>query len=238
MSIYITGDTHGYIDRSKLTTGNFKIQKELNKNDYIIITGDAAIIWSSYTNGINKISGEDRNLIKWYNHKNFTTLFVDGNHENHDALNKYPIEIWNGGKIHRIADSVIHLMRGQIYTIDNKTFFVMGGAKSIDKMYRKENLTWWSSEMPSKKEYEEAIINLEKHNMTVDYIISHCCGTPFIKDLISDNIEPDELTQFFKHIEFDFNTNFKHWYFGHYHIDKQIDSKHTCIYNKIIKIED
>ena len=39
-----------------------------------------------------------------------------------------PVEIWNGGKIHRIKDSVIHLMWGQIYTIDGYKFFEMGGA--------------------------------------------------------------------------------------------------------------
>ena len=27
-----------------------------------------------------------------------------------------------------------------------------------------------------------------------------------------------------------------HWYFGHWHIDKDIDKKHTCLYNKIIPI--
>lgn len=239
MSMYITGDTHGYIDYSKLNTGNFVEQKNLTKDDYVIIAGDAAILWSSYINGSNNISGQDRNLIKWYNHKKFTTLFVDGNHENHDALNRYPIEYWNGGKIHRIADSVIHLMRGQVYTINDKTFFTMGGASSIDKAYRKENISWWPQELPSRIEYEEAIENLDKHNMTVDYVISHCCGTTYLKELLNEyEIEVDELNQFFKHLEFDFDLKFKHWYFGHYHIDKQIDDKHTCVFNKVIKFED
>lgn len=39
----------------------------------------------------------------------------------------HPIEQWNGGKVHLINDSVIHLMRGQIYTIDKLKFFTIGG---------------------------------------------------------------------------------------------------------------
>ena len=66
------------------------------------------------------------------NNKNFTTLFVDGNHENFERLYRYPVEEWHGGKIHKIRDSVIHLMRGETYDIDNKKFFVFGGAKSHD----------------------------------------------------------------------------------------------------------
>jgi predicted phosphodiesterase len=38
--IYITGDTHGSHDISKLNTTNFPQQKQLDKEDYLIITGD------------------------------------------------------------------------------------------------------------------------------------------------------------------------------------------------------
>lgn len=34
----------------------------------------------------------------WLNDRPFTTLFVDGNHENFDLLNAYPVENWHGGK--------------------------------------------------------------------------------------------------------------------------------------------
>ena len=29
---------------------------------------------------------------------------------------------------------------------------------------------------------------------------------------------------------------YKHWYFGHFHIDEDIDDEHTVLYNSIIKI--
>lgn len=72
----------------------------------------------------------------WLNDRPFTTLFVDGNHEIFDLLNAYPVENWHGGKIHRIAPSIIHLMRGQLFDIEGKSFFTMGGAESHDREFR------------------------------------------------------------------------------------------------------
>ena len=111
--IFITGDTHCDYDWEKINTTNFPEQKNLTKDDYVIIAGDFGGIW-----GLDKT---DRYIIKTYEKRSFTTLFVDGNHENHDALDQYPVEIWNGGKIHRISDTVIHLMRGQVFEIGGKS---------------------------------------------------------------------------------------------------------------------
>ena len=38
--IYITGDTHIPVDIQKLSTKRFPEQKEMTKNDYVIICGD------------------------------------------------------------------------------------------------------------------------------------------------------------------------------------------------------
>ena len=41
-------------------------------------------------------------------------------------LEEYPIEVWNGGKVRQIVkDKVLHLERGQVFTIENKTFFTI-----------------------------------------------------------------------------------------------------------------
>ena len=62
----------------------------------------------------------------------FTVLFVDGNHENFDALNEHPLEQWHGGRVNKIRPHVIHLMRGQAFELQGCTFFTMGGAQSHD----------------------------------------------------------------------------------------------------------
>ena len=115
------------------------------------------------------------------------------NHENHDALDAYPVEFWNGGKVHKISDSIIHLMRGQIFTIEGKKFFTMGGAESHDKIYRKEGISWWPREMPSNDEYEEGLANLDKVNNQVDYILSHCAPDQ-LQSQIAYWYEHDKLT--------------------------------------------
>jgi len=120
--IYVTGDTHGdWMNRLKVDS--FPEQKEMTKDDYVIICGDFGI-WDN--------SKRERYNLDWLEDKSFTTLFVSGNHENYDILNSLAVEEWHGGKVNFIRPSVIHLMRGQVFNIEDKTFFTFGGASSHD----------------------------------------------------------------------------------------------------------
>lgn len=239
--IYITGDTHGEVDISHIGTKARKsFDIELNSNDYLIIAGDFGLPFSPCDiDQYNNKKGQYRFWINWLDKYPCKILFVDGNHDNHEWWAEQPVTKMFGGlvQIHPHSNNVIHLMRGQIYTIEDKTFFTMGGAKSIDVMYRKEHISWWKDEMPSNSEYDLAMKNLEANNMYVDYIITHCCGSSYLNYLYTSHSESDQLTSFFNHLEFDFDLKFKHWYFGHHHIDKKIDDKHTCVYRKILKID-
>ncbi len=123
--IYITGDTHS--DFTRFSTDKFSIQKEMTKKDYVIICGDFGGVWNYIVESIY-----EKYCLDWLNEKKFTTLFVDEKHENFTRLYNYPVEEWYGGKVHKIRDSVLHLMRGEIFNIDNKNFFTFGGAKSYD----------------------------------------------------------------------------------------------------------
>ena len=227
--IFITGDTHCDYDWHKLNTTNFPEQKTLTKDDYVIITGDFGGVW-----GLDKT---DKYIIKTYEQRHFTTLFVDGNHENHDALDQYPVEEWHGGKIHRISNTVIHLMRGQVYEIGGKTFFTMGGAQSTDKIYRKEGVSWWSRELPSDEEYSEAISNLEKHDFKVNYIVTHCAPEDYAYYYTDMDISRklNKMTQFLSGLITEYNISFDGWYFGHYHEDIDSDKFH-CLYQRIVEI--
>ena len=225
--IYITGDTHGSIDIRKLNKRYFD-DSTLTKKDYLIICGDFGLVWDN--------SPEEKYWLDWLNKKNYTTLFVDGNHENHSPLNSYPIETWNGGKVHRIRDSILHLMRGQVFTIDSHTFFTMGGADSVDKDWRTPGISWWPEEMPSGEEYKEAILNLYNYENEVDYIITHTAPTSIVNQLIPEIKPPDRLTDFLEDIKK--SVKYKHWYFGHFHDDRDIDKKHTLLYYNIIPLGD
>ena len=140
----------------------FGHKKNLNKQDYLIICGDAGIVWDC--------QNQDAQVQSILQDLPVTTLFVDGNHENFVALNEYPVEKWHGGKVHFICDDIIHLMRGQVYTIGTQTFFTFGGAHSVDWYQRTEGISWWKEEIPNHLEMQEGQDNLMKMNHKVCHI--------------------------------------------------------------------
>lgn len=232
--IYVTGDTHGEITR--FSSRRFKARDfRLTEGDYLIICGDFGGVWfwpeSPFYN-------RDVYIQKWFANKPWTTLFVDGNHENHHMLATYPLEEWKGGYVHHIVkDKVIHLTRGQVFNIEGKKIFTMGGAASHDKEHRKANIDWWAEEIPNAAEYDTALKNLEKHDYRVDYIISHCAPETIAAKVLGDFLYPDDIcseTKFFEILKD--NVEYSNWYFGHYHKDFTIDLKHTCLYHQIIPL--
>ena len=71
--IYVTGDIHSEPDRFSME--NFPEQKELTRDDYMIICGDFGLVWAE-----DKESKRETWWHDWLEDKNYTTLFVDGNH--------------------------------------------------------------------------------------------------------------------------------------------------------------
>ena len=201
--IYVTGDTHADIDIKKLSVKNFPMQKSLTKKDYLIVCGDFGLIWDGSTREIW--------WKKWLAGKNFTTLWIDGNHENFDILRKFSLQDKFGGKVREIAPNIYHLERGQVLTIDGQRFFVMGGARSHDKEYRTEHISWWKDEMPSMEEMERGINALDNNGWSVDYVLTHCAPRS-IQTMIADWYENDPLVSYLERIMVD--LQFKRWYFG------------------------
>jgi predicted phosphodiesterase len=219
--IYITGDIHGSHDIQKLNTTLFPEQKSLTKNDYVIILGDFGLTWDE--------SEERKYWLNWLNDKNFTTLFIDGNHENFDSLYAYPIVEYLGGKTHKLMDSIYHLMRGEIFIINEMKFFAFGGGISIDKMYRIEGKSWWPQEIPNYAEIENGFVNLEKHDNTVDVVLTHAAPTIPSVSIYSHHAEEDEVTRILD--QFEKKIICQKWFFGHHHIDKIISDKYQVLYN-------
>jgi hypothetical protein len=225
MSIFVCGDIHSTLDIDKLN--QFMNRDDLNEKDYLIICGDTGICGFS-----KKQEALTREYLK---NLPMTVLFADGNHEKFDALNSYPVEEWHGGKVHIIEPGIIHLMRGQVYWIDGKKFFVFGGAYSADRSWRTLGLTWFEEELPSQEEYEEAWKNLENCDYKVDYIITHT-GPYKITTKMGYECHDEALEQarFFQQIAE--KVDFKDWYFGHLHKDIDIDNFH-CRIDDVTQIE-
>ncbi len=226
--IFITGDTH----RTDLLCIHHFCDNhpELTKSDYIVIAGDFGGVWAKET--------LERDL-KPFTDLPVTVLFVDGNHENFDLINSYPVEIWNGGKVHKIKPDIIHLMRGQVFEIEGKTIFTFGGATSIDKDYRVEGESWWPQELPTYEELDEGVANLKRYGNQVDYIITHSCSErafayPIIRNNATIKFHCPEV-QMLSYIE-DIAI-FKHWFFGHFHLDAELGDKYTVLLHNIVEIK-
>jgi hypothetical protein len=232
MSVFVTGDTHLTIDLKKVIDYDWS---GLTKNDYLIILGDVGLTWDK--------SELTKFVIDSFNKMPFTTLCVLGNHENYNILNEYETSEFLGGKVKKLADSVYYLMNGEIFIIDDKTFFVMGGARSTDKECRVEGVSWWAEEIPSLAQLNKGIKNLMFHDGKVDYVLTHCAPTEIAyktMDLYSEGrwFEPDCLTDFLQEEIADKITVANSWHYGHYHHDCTFGDKneYQCHYNQIVKL--
>lgn len=228
--IYLTGDTHGTIEIGKLSRANLAVERvEPGEGDFVIILGDFGLVFAP-----DGQSAEERWWLKWLDEKPWTTLFIDGNHENFARLNALPEEEWRGGRVHRVSESVLHLMRGQIFEIDGRSFFTMGGAASHDRQFRKAGRSWWPEELPSEEELSRADAALDGCGRRVDYVLTHCAPT-LVQGRINPTFLPDRLTEYLQHVRD--TTAFHRWYFGHYHIDREYDDGFCALYDCVIPIE-
>lgn len=115
--VYVTGDMHGDIARF-----DSPALKRLKKGDTLIVCGDFGFVWDN--------SKAEQKTLKKLGSKKYNICFIDGTHENFELLNAFPVTEWCGGKVHHICGNLYHLMRGQVFRIDNMTFFTMGGGES------------------------------------------------------------------------------------------------------------
>ena len=144
--------------------------------------------------------------------------------------------------MHRIRENVIHLMRGEIFEIDGKSLFVMGGGYSIDKDFRVQGKNWWAEEMPNNMEYERASRNLALCGYKVDYILTHTAPANTVEYMSRMNmgikntvIEESPLTGFLQWVEE--KTEYKKWFFGHFHIDRELWKNQIAVLDAIRDLE-
>lgn len=247
--IWTTGDTHGNWN-GRLCRTVFPEQKEMTKEDYVVILGDFGI-WDGSRN--------EECQLDLLEGRSFTTLFVDGNHENYDILDSLPVQEWHGGKVHFLRPSVIHLMRGQVYDIGGKSCFTFGGAASHDisdgildpkdphfrekkkalissgrTMFRVKGVTWWEREMPSEEEYREGLRNLELAGWKTDFVFTHDIPSSAKSSLLLAGSD-DRLGNYLQGIQE--RLDYSRWFSGHMHVNAFIGwSRELILYEQIIRI--
>lgn len=224
ITVYVTGDMHGCLER--LYDRSFR---KLKQGDVLIVCGDFGYIFDG--------SKTEKQVIDYLATRRFVTAFVDGTHDNMERINRARTTYWHGGMVHRIKGNLIHLMRGQIFDIQGKTFFTFGGGESTDKDMRIENGLWWREEEPTPQEMAEGAQKLDEVGGKVDYIITHEPPSRVKSAILlrrGDADRVNKLNGYFE--EIGSFCEYKHWYFGSLHEDRIITEHHTCLFKKTVAL--
>lgn len=261
--IYVTGDIHA--DPRRFDTSNFPEQKEMTKNDFVIVCGDFGLCWEK------EESDKEEYWLNWLEAKPFTMCFVDGNHENFSRLHSLPVKDWNGGKVHKLRPHVIHLMRGEMFTLCDKHIFAFGGARSHDINglatnedlrvdYTAGILRKNDPEYKKKKEllntyglwtrtegeswWKEEMPSDEEMQHGLDVLAQYDNSVDFI--ISHDGPASDlallgggilSIDPLNKYFErIKQSVDYKWWFFGHHHEDHQITDKDAVLYHQITRI--
>lgn len=222
--IYITGDTHGELDRFRSPE-----MKKLGTGDTLLVCGDFGFLWDG--------GAAERKNLRRLGSRKYTVAFVDGTHENFDLLGTYPVVDWNGGKARHISGNLYHLLRGRIYTIEGKKIFTFGGGESEEKQLRIEAGKWWPCEMPSSAEIRGGLESLKAAGFAVDYIVTH--EPPPGVDAArgpAGTAALNPLEVFFARVARE--TSYKKWFSGARHIDRKVTYRHYSVFERVLPVEE
>jgi hypothetical protein len=191
-----------YIDNHEKYEDNLKYGNNMNtkiipySNSYIL--GDVHGEWGKLNEFINKKKPyaiyQTGDFGWWPGHKGFeidiikngkTKIFwCDGNHENHDDLerirNEHPDAIKSNSPI-EVAPNIFYCPRGTVITLeDGRKMMFFGGASSIDKKWRTPGYDWFSGE-------DIRPHDLDSLDEIGDIDISHTCPESFIGGIWAKN---------------------------------------------------
>lgn len=153
---------------------------------------------------------------------------VLGNHENYRIIEGLPLI---DNTFFAVSPHISYIKSGSVLDLKGKRCLVIGGADSIDKHLRQENLDWWKEEQISQEIVENAAAG------HYDYVFSHAAPASISRECciqVSPSVSERRLQEIMDKISFDY------WYFGHYHIDEEIgvDKRFRCFLNSWKEIED
>ena len=212
--IFLTGDTHGLLEIGRLGAANFPAGERLTRRDVVVILGDFGLLWS------DPPRREERLALGRLEESPWTTLFVDGNHENFPMLHALPEEERFGAPVGVVSPHVLHLRRGYVYTIGGKRCFVFGGARSVDKKSRTPGRSWWPAEIPSAEEYRRGLDSLEASGWSVDWILTHTAPNHILQALdLYKYLAGDPVSAYLDEIHRE--IAYEKWFCGHLHRNRR-----------------
>lgn len=256
MRIFITGDMHGMLDWNKFSEKNWPVQNELTKEDIVLIAGDFSLPYNAHEDTADHLA------LNCLEQKNFTIVFIDGNHENFSALKQYPIVLFHGAQCHQLRPHIYHMMRGEVLDIADKKILGLGGAvtytgkkrKKVEKekiitKHDRHDYHHFVNEIPDDIELAKAyyVLATKKPNI----IVTHDGPSDVVKKIYDITKKPvgkygfnpskmQIMLQNMLNSIVQENIPVKKWYFGHHHVDLNLSTKSgtefRVVYNDIIQL--
>lgn len=217
--IYVTGDLHGDLKRFKQR----KI-KRLKKDDTLIVCGDFGFVYAE--------DKQEEKALKWLSKRKYNVLFVDGAHDKTELLEKYELCDLAGSKARRINERVYMLLRGNVYTIEDKRIFAFGSGLSESYNIISDIISSDAGSLPTAEETQNGIENLASVDNQVDYIVTY--DAPVSAKTYIGEANHNGLNTYFEDIYK--LANFKCWYFGRYHKDKAVTRLFKAVYEDVLPV--
>ncbi len=216
--IFLTSDTHADIEH--LTS---KDAKGIKKGDTVIVLGDFGFVWDN--------SKAELKTLKKLSKLPFKILFIDGTRDKIPTINSYPDTIYNNAQAKEIVkNKIYYIKRGEVLEIEGKKLFCFGGYDNTDIDFSIQDYS------PTHEEFVLAYENLKKHNLKVDFILTHGPSNSIDLFLNTGTGETGNTALFFdevnKHVEY------TKWYFGWYHLDKYVSPKVQGVYKNYYLLSD
>ena len=99
-------------------------------------------------------------------------VWIDGNHENHDALDRWRQGADSSGLV-RMRDSVQWATRGARWDWEGVRFGALGGAVSMDRFLRRRGVNWWAGEVVTQADVDRL------GDAPLDVLLTHAAPTTF-----------------------------------------------------------
>lgn len=212
--IYIVGDVHGYWGKITGHMGLFNVD-----DSFYIQVGDFGLgfNWEKERQTLIEVN----EILKTYNN---ILYVIRGNHDNpyywsNEFLNS---DVYADKSM---FSNIILVKDNSVIEILGEKFLMTGGAISIDRVDRNENLNWWKNEVFY---FDEKLIKTIKDvNHVITHTAPHFCRPVQFNKLVYDyakndpslllnlSYEREELTNFYNILAR--NNKIKMWFYGHFH---------------------
>lgn len=241
--VYITGDKHG--DYKEVEA--FCLKWNTCKDDLLIVLGD---------NGVNYYGPKsDRRIKRRLSSLPITFFMIRGNHDQRPSKKLYTLApedvhplvkgpcLWQ----EEYPNLLFAAEYGEYQFMVNGRWvksFVIGGAYSVDKWYRMEMLAqgfsgyrWFYDEQLYDHEMKDAADMIADSQPEI--ILSHTCPLKYIPyDSFLSQIDQSTVDQTMEKWmdEIEDQTDYRKWYCGHYHTDRNVDNV-RIMFHDIIELE-